>query len=118
MYKNINQTTTEVVNTYKINEHLKLKKTCYNINDDVVVHKSNTMYTNDNRNVTEHNTLFNITNNNYYTKKIEHTSNITNNATKQSHNNYEHNVIKTVNKRITHINNYATEINRYNKKRG
>ena len=46
-----------------------------------------------------------ILHNNYYTKKIEHTSNITNNFTKHNHNNYEHNVIKTVNKHIKHINN-------------
>ena len=59
---------------------------------------------------------FNVTDNNCYAKKIEHTSNITNNFTKHNHNNYEHNVIKTVNKHITHINNYATEISHYNKK--
>ena len=39
IYKNINQNTTEVVNTYKINKHLKLKKTYYDINDNVVIHK-------------------------------------------------------------------------------
>ena len=37
--KNINQHNTEVVNTYKVNKHLNLKKTCYNINDNIVIHK-------------------------------------------------------------------------------
>ena len=116
IYKNINQNTTEVVNTYKINKHLKLKKTYYNINDNVVIHKNNTIYTNDNRNVTKHNKLFNVTDNNYYAKEIEHTNNITNNITKHNHNNYEHNVMKTVNNHITHIKKYDTEINHYNTK--
>ena len=58
------QSTTEVVNTYKVNKHLKLKNTYYNINDNVVVHKNNTIHTNGNRNVTKHNKLFNITDNN------------------------------------------------------
>ena len=34
VYKNINQHNTEVVDTYKINKHLNLKKTSYNINDN------------------------------------------------------------------------------------
>ena len=70
-----------------------------------MIHKNNTTYTNDNRNVTKHNKLFNITDNNYYAKKINNTSNITNTITKHNHNNYEHNVIKKVNKHIKHINN-------------
>ena len=52
---------------------------------------------------------------NIFTKKIEHTSNIINNITRHSHNNYEHNVIKQVNKHIKHISSY-TEINCYNEK--
>ena len=77
---------------------------------------SNTIYANDNRNAIKHNKLFNITGNDYYAKKTEHTNNIINNTTKHNHNNYENNVIKKVNKHITHINNYATEIKHYNKK--
>ena len=42
--------------------------------------------------------------------------NITNDFTRHSHNNDEHNVIKKAHKHITHINNYGTEINYYNKK--
>ena len=64
MYKNINQNTTEVVNTYKVNKRLNLKETYDNINGNVVVHKNNTIYTNDNRIVTKHNKLFNVTGNN------------------------------------------------------
>ena len=61
-----------------------------------MIHKNNTINTNDNRNVTKHNKLFNITDSHYYTKKINNTSNIANNITKHNHNNYEHNVIKKV----------------------
>ena len=46
---------------------------------------------------------------NPFTKKIEHTSNITNAIARHNHNSYEHNVSKNVNKRITPINNYVTE---------
>ena len=108
-YKIINQNTTEVVNTYRVNTHLKLKGTYYNINDNVAIHKNNTIHTNDTRNVTKHNKLFNVTDNNYYAKKLEHTNNITNNITKHNHNNYEHNVIKTVNTHIHHINNFYND---------
>ena len=67
MYKTIGQNTTEVVNTYRNNKHLKLKKTYYNISGNVVVHKNDTIHTNGNRNVTKHNKPFNATDNNYYT---------------------------------------------------
>ena len=110
MYKNINQHNTEVVNTYKINKHLNLKKTYYTINGNIVIHKQNTINTNDNRNVTKHNKPFNVTVNNYYTKKINNTSNINNASTKHNHNNYEHNVIKkVVNDNIKHINNFYND---------
>ena len=49
-----------------------------------------------------------------FTKNIEYTNNITNNITRHNHNNYEHNVIKKVNKHLKHINDYDTEINYYN----
>ena len=47
---------------------------------------------------------------------MNNTSTITNNITRHSHNNYEHNVIKRIHTHIQHINNYDTEINCYNKK--
>ena len=75
-----------------------------------MVHENNTIYTNGNRNVTKHNKFFNVTYDNYYTKGIEHISKITNNITKHNHNNYEHNVIKTVYKHIKHINNFYNGI--------
>ena len=49
-------------------------------------------------------------------QRINNTSNITNNITRHNHNNYEHNVIQKVNKRIKHISNYGTEINHYSQK--
>ena len=58
----------------------------------------------------------NTTDNQYFTKKINYTSNITNNITRHNHNNYEHNVIKKVNKHIKYINTYDTEIH-YNSKK-
>ena len=60
--------------------------------------------------------MFYITDNQYFTKKINNTSNITNNITRHNHNNYENNLIKKVNKHIKHLDNYDTEINCYNKK--
>ena len=77
--------------------------------------KYNTIYTNDNINLSKIDKLVNFNANTYFTKNIEHTNNITNNITRHNHNNYEPNVFKTV-KHITHINDYATEINYYNKK--
>ena len=41
--------------------------------NDVVINKHNTIYTNDNINVTKTNTLVNFNDTNYFTKKIEHT---------------------------------------------
>ena len=49
-------------------------------------------------------------------KKIEHTTNITNNTTRHNRNNYEHNAIKNVDEHIKHSTNYDTEINYYRKK--
>ena len=57
----------------------------------------------------------NFNDSDYFTKKLEHTSNITNNITGHSHNNYEHNVIKNSQKHIKHITFYDTEINYYKK---
>ena len=62
-------------------------------------------YMSANTNVTK-NKLVNLNDNNYFTKKTEHTNNITNNTTRQNHNNYEHNVFKKVNRHMMHINNY------------
>ena len=80
------------------------------------INKHNTINTDDTYNITKNNNLFNITDAQYFTKKNLNTSNITNNITRHNHNNYEHNVIKKVNKHITHVNNYDTEINYYSKK--
>ena len=62
-------------------------------------------------NVSKTSDLLNVTDNNHYTNKNFNTSNITNNITRHSHNNYDHNVFKTVIAHIKHINNYDTEIN-------
>ena len=61
------------------------------------------------------NKLVDFNDNNYFTKKMEHTSNITDNITRHNHNNYAHNVIQKVNKHIKEFHNYDTEINYYNK---
>ena len=66
------------------------------------INKHNTINTDDTYNITKNNNLFNITDNNYYTKKHFNTSNIANNITRHNHNNYEHNVIKKVNKHKTY----------------
>ena len=62
--------------------------------DDVAINKHNTIYTNDNTNVTRIIKPANFNDNNYPTKKIEYTNNIPNNTTRHTHNNYEHNAIK------------------------
>ena len=51
--RRINHYTTDVVNKYKINKVSNLKKTYYNCVDDVAIDKHNTIYTNDNINVTK-----------------------------------------------------------------
>ena len=92
--KTINQYTADVVNTYKINKVSNLKQAYYNLIDGVVINKHNTIYTNDNINVTTINRLVNSNDDNYFTKRIGNTHNINNNITIHNHNNYEHNVIK------------------------
>ena len=94
-----------------------IKSTASNLNnifnnfiDDVVINKLNTIYTNDSRNVIKINKLVKFNDSSHFTKKLEHTSSTFNNTTRQNHNNYEHNVIQEINKHITHINNYGTEI--------
>ena len=47
--------------------------------------KHHPIYTNDNINVTQINKHANFNDNNYFTKKIEHTSNITNHITRNAH---------------------------------
>ena len=105
-----------MLNNYKINKTHNVKNTYYNLNDDITLNKTNNNYYNGTCNITKNNNLYNITDNNYYTKKNFNTSNVTNNITRHNHNNYEHNVIKRVDKHIKHINNYDTEINYYNEK--
>ena len=116
IYKRINNYSNDVTNNFNINKVSNVKKTYYNFTNDVFINKHNTINTDDTYNITENNNLFNITDNNYYTQKNFNTSNITNNITRHNHNNYEHNLIKRVNKHIKHINNYDTEINYYSKK--
>ena len=88
-----------------------VKKAYYNFNDYITLNNTSNIYSKDTYNVTKTNNLFNITTDNQYlTKKINNTSNITNNITRHNHNNYENNVIKTVNKHIQRINNHDTEI--------
>ena len=65
----------------------------YDFIDDVVIEKHNTIYTNGGTNVTQISKHVNFNGNGYFTKKVEHTNNITNNITRHNHNNYEHNVI-------------------------
>ena len=51
------------------------------------MNQHNTINTNGTYNVTRRNKLVNLNDNNYPTKKIYHTSNITNNITRHNHNN-------------------------------
>ena len=103
-------------NKYKVNNTHNVKKTYYDSNNGVFINKHNTINTNDTYNITNNNNLYNVTDKKYYTETNFNTSNITNNITRHNHNNYEHNVIKKVYKHITHISNYDTESNYYNKK--
>ena len=101
--KHINSYSNDVTNNYKINKIHNLKKTHYNLNDDISLNKTSNSYSNDRYNIIKTNNTFNTTDNQYFTKKINNTSNITNNITRHNHNNYEQNVIKKVHKHIKHI---------------
>ena len=79
-----------------MNKTHNVKKTCYDFTNGVFINKHNTINANDTYNISKTNNLLNISDNNCYTKKNFNTSNITNNITRHSHNNYEHNVIKKV----------------------
>ena len=103
-------------NNYKVTNTHNVKKTYYNFTNDVVINKHNTINTNDTYNISKTNNLLNITDNQYFTKKIEHKHNTTNSITRHNHNNYEHNVIKRINKHINHMNNYGTGVNYYSNK--
>ena len=91
--KTISQYTTDVGNSYEINKVSNLKKEYCIFIDDVASNKHNTIYTNDTITVTKRNKLANSNDTNYFTKKTEHTNNITNNFARHNRNNYEHNVI-------------------------
>ena len=56
-------------NNYKINKTHNVKKTYYNVTNDVVINKHNTINTNDTYNVSKTNNVLNFPDNNYYTKK-------------------------------------------------
>ena len=108
---NMNQYTTDVVNSCKINKVSNLKKAYYDFIDDVVINTHNTIYTNGNITVTKINKHVNFNGNNYFTKIMEHTDITTNNITRHNHNNYEHNVTKKVYEHIRDINSFDTEVN-------
>ena len=116
IYKHINQYSADVLNNYKITKTHNVKKTHYNFTSDVVINKHGTINTNDIYGISKTNNTFHTTDNYHFTKEIHNTSNITNNFTRHNHNNYEHNVIKKVNRHLKHISNYGTEINCYSKK--
>ena len=80
------------------------------------MNRHNTINANGTYNIAKNNSLHNVIDNNYYAKKINNTSDITNNITRHNHNDDEHNVIKHVHEHINHINNYDTEINYYSEK--
>ena len=111
--KHINNHSNDVINNYKINGINNVKKTCYNFNGGITLNKTGNKHSNGTYNI---NNTFNTTDNQYFTKTINNTSNITNDTTRPSHNNYEHNVIKRISKHIKHINNYGTGISYYSKK--
>ena len=50
-----------------------IKKACYNFGDGVALNKHNTIYTNDNVNVSKINKLVSFNDNNYFMQKIKHT---------------------------------------------
>ena len=79
-----------------------VKKAYYNLNNDIVINKHDAINTNDTYNITKSNNSLNDTDTNYYTKRNFNTSNIPNNITRHINNNYEHNVIKEVNKHNTY----------------
>ena len=116
IYKHVNQYSTDVLNSYKINKTHNVKKTYFNSNNDVFINKPNTINTNGTYGVTKNNSLYDVTGNNYYSKKNFNTSNITNNIARHNHNTYEHHVIKHVHEHIKNINNYGIGINFHNKK--
>ena len=71
-----------------------LKETYCHFNDGITSNKTSNDYSNDTYNMIKTNNTFKTTDSQYSTKEINNTSTITNNITRHSHNNYEHNVIK------------------------
>ena len=113
--KHINNYSNDVTNNYKINEISNVKQAYYNFNGDITLNKASNQYSNGTYNIIKTNNTFDTTDSQYFSKKIEHES-ITNNVTRHSRNNYEHNAINKVHKHIKHINNYDTGINYHSKK--
>ena len=58
MHTHINQCSTDVFNSYKINKAHNVKKTYFNLINDVVINKHNTINTNDTYNITKDSNLF------------------------------------------------------------
>ena len=109
MSKYINQYNADVVDKCQLHKVSDQTKTHYNFIDDITINKHSTICTNDNSNVTKINKLVNVHGSNHFTKKIKHTSNITNNITRHTNNNYGNNVTKQISKHRTRIINYITE---------
>ena len=66
MSKHINQYATDVANNSKINNVSNLNKTYYNLIEDVFsINEHNTIYINDNLNVSKMNKLVNFNDNNF-----------------------------------------------------
>ena len=68
IYKHINQYSTGVFDNYKINKTHNVKTTYYNVTNDVVVNKHNTINTNDTYNINKTNNLLNVTGNQHFAK--------------------------------------------------
>ena len=87
--KHINNHSNDVTNNHKITKTNIVKRTYYNFNGDITLNKTSNKYPNGTYNIIKTNNTFNTTDNQYFTKKINNTSNITNNTTRHNHNNYE-----------------------------
>ena len=72
-------------NNYNTNKTQNVTTTYYNITNDAVINRHNTITNNDTYNIGKTNNSLNITDNNYYTKNNINTSNISNNITRHNH---------------------------------
>ena len=86
-FKRTNNYSNDITSNYKINRINNVKKTYYDITDDITINKTSKSYSNDTCNLFKNANLFSIIDHNYNIK--HNTSSVIHNIRKHTNNKYE-----------------------------